>query len=84
VVDGEKIDICPGHIAIDKTVMGLKNWAQSIFTSPSIYYSSNPVYSKEVITNDKRTWFPIVEAALQPKSFTEHESTTPSHLAIPG
>jgi len=53
VVDGRKITVLPGHIDEKETVNGIKNWARSIFTSPSIFYSCNPIYSKEVIDKNK-------------------------------
>ena len=72
--DGTEIVPLPGHISIDKTVSGIKNWAKAIFVSPSIFYSSHAVYAERIIANSDR-WAVLVEARVKPNSFTSHKST---------
>jgi hypothetical protein len=44
---GVKVKVQDGHITTDKTVFGIQNWGNGIFTSPSYIYSSSPFYSTE-------------------------------------
>ena len=46
--DGTTINPLPGHISIDQTVSGIKNWAKAIFVSPSLFYSSDVVYAERI------------------------------------
>ena len=42
----KKIDVVGGHIPLGLTHIGIKNWSNAVFVSPSIYYAAHPVYSK--------------------------------------
>ena len=72
--NGAKIEPLPGHIAIDQTVSGIKNWAQAIFVSPSIFYASDAVYAERINSNSHR-WAVLIEARVKPNSYTAHNST---------
>jgi len=61
-----------GHIPLGIEANKIKNWAEAIFGSPSIFYASR--YS-EIIYSDNEEWYIIVEAVVKPNSFTEHKST---------
>ena len=63
-----------GHIAIDKTVAGFKNWAAAIFVSPSLLYSADIVYAKRIFS-EGRKWCCLVKAYCKPESFSKHNST---------
>ena len=57
--------------------LGIKNdniddWANAIFVSPSIFYASK--YS-ELISYKNEEWFILIEARVEPNSFSTHEST---------
>jgi hypothetical protein len=43
---GNVIEIPSGHIPKNVEVLGIKNWAEAIFVSPSPYYASDPVYAE--------------------------------------
>lgn len=84
VVNGRLISTLPGHIQLNQTVKEIKNWACGIFTSPSIYYSCNPIYAKEVIDRESNVWLPVVLTLVRKGTYSEHESTTPSHISVSG
>ena len=72
--DGTKIEPLPGHISIDKTISGIKNWAKAIFVSPSIFYASDAVYAERINSNSMR-WAILIEARVKPNCYTAHNST---------
>ena len=72
--DGKEITPLPGHITIDQTVAGIKNWAKAIFVSPSIFYASDAVYA-ERINSDSCRWAVLIEARVKPGTYTSHNST---------
>ena len=61
-----------GHILLGIKANKIKNWAEAIFGTPSIFYASR--YS-EIIYSNNEEWYIIVEAVVKPNSFTEHKST---------
>jgi hypothetical protein len=51
MVDGKTINVAEGHIPLKPLrteVCDKKDWSKAIFCSPSIYYASHTVYSKEM------------------------------------
>ena len=72
--DGTKIEPLPGHISMDKTISGIKNWAKAIFVSPSIFYASDAVYAERINSNSMR-WAILIEARVKPNCYTAHNST---------
>ena len=72
--DGTEIVPLDGHISIDETVSGIKNWAKAVFVSPSIFYSSDAVYAERINSNSER-WAILIEARVKPGSYTAHNST---------
>ena len=61
-----------GHIPLGIKVNKIKNWANAIFGSPSIFYASE--YS-EIIYSDNEEWYIIINALAKPNSYTEHVSS---------
>ena len=61
-----------GHIPVNETINDTNNWASAVFVSPSILYAKN--YS-EVISSNGDNWYIIIEAKIEPGSFSTHEST---------
>ena len=61
-----------GHIKLGVEFNNIKNWAASIFVTPSIFYASN--YA-EIIHSENEEWFIIIEAFVDPKRFDIYEST---------
>ena len=81
--NGTKILPLPGHISIDTTISGIKNWAKAVFVSPSIFYASNPVYAQRINSNSKR-WAVLIEARVKPNSYTAHNSTVLKYVGKSG
>ena len=61
-----------GHIKLGITINNVKNWANSIFVSPSIFYASR--YS-EIINSEGEDWYIIIEAFVDPQAFNAYKST---------
>ena len=72
--NGREITPLPGHISIDQTISGIKNWAKAIFVSPSIFYASDAVYAERINSSSYR-WAVLIEARVKPDSYTAHNST---------
>ena len=75
---GEEIQVCVSHIGRNKTVNEIKDWANGIFVSSSIFYSAYPAYAKEISCNNE-LWKILVEVRVKPNSYIEHESTCPKY-----
>ena len=73
----------PGHISMDKTISGIKNWAQAVFVSPSIFYASDAVYAERINSNSMR-WAVLIEARVKPNSYTAHNSTVFKYVGKSG
>ena len=61
-----------GHIPLGKKYNNFDNWANAIFTSPSLFYASK--YS-EIIFSDNKEWYIIIEGIIKKDSFSMHKST---------
>ena len=55
--NGKETQVCVSHIARDKTVDKIPDWANGIFVSPSIFYCAHPAYSKQIIS--KKRLYPV-------------------------
>lgn len=64
-----------GHIPLDITFNGIKNWAKAVFVSPSFTYSSLPSYAEKITCNSQE-WVCLVEGRVKKGKFTRHKSTT--------
>ena len=76
--NGDEIKVCVSHIERDKVVNNIKDWANGIFVSPSVFYSGYKIYSKEICCKNE-PWRVLVEVRVKPKSFFERESTCPKY-----
>ena len=81
--NGQEITPLPGHISMDETVSGIKNWAKAIFVSPSIFYASDAVYAERINSSSYR-WAVLIEARVKPGSYTGHNSTVVGYNAKNG
>jgi hypothetical protein len=63
-----------GHIALNRRVGSIDNWAQAIFISPSIFYAADKVYADRIFSDGQR-WCVLVEARVKPGTFTKHKQT---------
>ena len=61
-----------GYIKSGETIFGVNNWTNSIFVSPSIFYTSK---FSEIINSDGEDWYIIIEAFVDPKFFGTYQST---------
>ena len=75
---GEEIQVCISHIGRDRTVDEIKDWANGIFVSPSIFYCCHDAYAKEICCNNEQ-YEVLVEVKVKPNSYKEHKSTCPSY-----
>ena len=66
--NGEEVKVCISHIIRDKTIDNIKDWANGIFVSPSIFYCAYPAYAKEISCNNE-LWKVLVEVRVKPDSF---------------
>ena len=85
--DGTTINPLEGHISLDVTVSGIKNWAKAIFVSPSLFYASDVVYAERINSlkgSDSNRWACLVEVRLKPDCFTRHNSTVVNYNNLPG
>ncbi len=70
-----------GHIALDRTVSGIANWANAIFVSPSVFYASHYVYSERVLDRDfssdeaPASWCTLVQCLVRPASYRSFPHT---------
>jgi len=81
--DGKEIQVCASHIDRVLTVDDIHDWANGIFVSPSIFYSANPAYAKDISCNNN-PWKVLVEVRVKPHSYYERESTCPQHAPLKG
>ena len=77
--DGQELKVCISHISREKTVDKIKDWANAIFVSPSIFYCGYPAYAKE-ISSKNETFRVLVETRVKPKSYYERTSTCPKYV----
>jgi hypothetical protein len=76
--EGEEIKVCVSHIGRMKIFDKIKDWANAIFVSPSIFYAAYGAYSKEISLNNE-LYKVLVEVRVKPNSFKEHKSTCPRY-----
>ena len=75
---GKEIQVCVSHIARQTPVDEIKDWANGIFVSPSIFYCCHDAYAKEICCNNEQ-YKVLVEVRVKPNSYMEHKSTCPSY-----
>lgn len=61
-----------GHIPFGEKINDIENWASGIFVTPSIFYASK--YA-EIINSENVDWYVIIQAKVEPNSFSVHEKT---------
>ena len=60
------------HIPLGEIIEIIDNWASAMFVSPNIFYASKYL---EMILSENKEWLIIIEAIIEPNSFTMHENT---------
>ena len=76
--------VCPpdNHIARGVSAFGTPDFANAIFVSPSIHYSSDPVYAVTFQEGDQ-VLFPVLECGIKKGTFEEFACTVPGYKAHP-
>ena len=74
ITDNTIISPQQNHIQLDTTVFGIHDFANGIFVSPSIAYSSEPAYAEEIISHGT-SWLCLVEVRVKNGAFTKITST---------
>ena len=66
-----------GHIRVGTKFNNLNDWSQAVFTSPSVFYSTHPIYSERINSSFfGNTYAVLIEVRLKPNSFGTFKSTT--------
>ena len=65
LINGEENQVQFSHIARDKMVDKIHDWANGIFISPSIFYCTHPAYSKEISCKNEQ-YKVFVEVRVKP------------------
>ena len=77
IIDGEMITPKDNHIQFGVKVNNVNNWANAIFVSPSIFYSTHPIYAERI--NSKffgNSWAVLIETRLKPGTYGAYHTTT--------
>ena len=73
------------HIQDNCTFNIIKDWSKAVFTSPSVFYSTDETYSERInSTFFGETYAVLVEARLRPYSYQTFTSTTYRNVVING
>jgi hypothetical protein len=83
VTSGIRISPPPSHIPRGKAAFAVSDFADAIFLSSSIYYSSDTAYATPFETNDDIVQV-VLECSVKINSFTSYPSTVPTYTAHPG
>ena len=83
VSSGVRVCPPPNHIARGLKAFGINDFANAIFVSPSVHYSSDPVYARSFTFNDQSA-IAVLECRLMKDSFQTFASTVPTYVAKPG
>jgi hypothetical protein len=78
VANGIRVKPPANHIPLYTKANDISNFAGAIFVSPSIYYSSDPVYATSFEYEGKRL-LPVLECSVKAGSYTTHSSTLPHY-----
>ena len=82
VSNGTRVKPPAHHIPLYTNVNSISNFAGAIFASPSIHYSSHPIYATSFEYEGKRL-LPVLECSVKNGSYTTHESTVSAYTAHP-
>jgi hypothetical protein len=80
---GKRISPPKNHIARGRKAFDVDDFADGIFLSPSVHYSSDPAYAIP-FPYDDRQLLPILECSIQTNGYRFFKSTVPTYIAHPG
>jgi ankyrin repeat protein len=83
VSNGKRVCPPPNHISRGLEAFGIKDFANAIFVSPSLHYSSDPVYAVRFSYNDQ-SMIAVLECRIKDVKFGRFKSTVPAYTAKPG
>ena len=82
VSNGFRVCPPPGHIARGIENFGIKDFSNAIFVSPSIHYSSDPVYAVTFQAGDQLL-FPVLECGIKRGTYKTFPSTVTTYKPHP-
>jgi hypothetical protein len=82
VANGIRVTPPANHLPLYTNANNISNFTGAIFVSPSIYYSSDPVYATSFQYEGKRL-LPVLECSVKTGSYTTHMSTLPNYIPHP-
>ncbi|CAF1170144.1 unnamed protein product [Rotaria magnacalcarata] len=80
---GKRVNPPSNHIARDVTAFHVKDFAAAIFLSPSVHYSSDPVYAIPFSHGDLQM-IPVLECSVKRNSYDTYPSTVRHYTEHPG
>ena len=80
---GKRISPPKNHIPRGRKAFGIDDFADAVFLSPSIHYSSDLTYAVPFSDNDQQL-LPVLECSVPAKSYSVYKSTVSTYVAHPG
>ena len=77
--NGKDIEVCANHLSQTATYDDVPDWGNAIFISPSIFYSANPSYAKDISCKNE-LYKVLVEVKVKPGCYKKHGSTCSSYV----
>ena len=85
IIDGKMIKPKDGHIQFGVKVNNINDWANAIFASPSIFYSTHPIYAERIKSDFfGGSWAVLIETRLKPGTYGSFHTTTTDREIIDG
>jgi len=82
--DGNKITPQNDHVQFGVKLNNVNDWANAVFVSPSVFYSTHPTYSQRInSTFYGKSWAILIETRLLPGSYQSYKTTTTREV-VPG
>ena len=64
-----------GRIELDLEVNGIKNWAEAVFTSYSVYYVTTRAYAEHFMDHKGEEWVIVLECRLKQGTYKQYDHT---------
>ena len=84
LTDWNKITPQNDHVQFGVQLNNVNDWANAVFVSPSVFYSTHPTYSQRInSTFYGKSWAILIETRLLPGSYQSYKTTTTREV-VPG
>lgn len=83
VSQGKRISPPKNHIPRGRKAFGVDDFADAVFLSPSVHYSSDLTYAVP-FSHDDQQLLPVLECSVPTKSYSVYRSTVLTYVARPG